>query len=203
MAPLLHRAAIIRRRRLYSSCVRSSMLHGSETWPVRKENEVARQRAEMRMLRWMCNVKVKDRVPSKELRERLGIDDITGCNVMGVCCAKKTLIMVALCNRADHYIFILFLSSFFFFLLSFFSSPNLSGRKLDVYHTLAHDVALVRISNAGLKCAARGSLQIQDAKKSSSRHHRTTLSDHIFATKACIDNRKKKLVKQQYLLHMS
>jgi len=27
--------------RLYSSCVRSSMLCGSETWPVRKENEVA------------------------------------------------------------------------------------------------------------------------------------------------------------------
>ena len=26
--------------------------------------------------RWMCNVKVKDRVLSKELRERLGIDDI-------------------------------------------------------------------------------------------------------------------------------
>jgi len=56
--------------------VRSSMLHGSETCPVRKENEVALQRAEMRMVRWMCNVKVKDRVPSKELRERLGIDNI-------------------------------------------------------------------------------------------------------------------------------
>jgi len=56
--------------------VRSSMLHRSETWPVRKENEVALQRAEMRMVRWMCNVKVKDRVPSKELRDRLGIDDI-------------------------------------------------------------------------------------------------------------------------------
>jgi len=27
------------------------------------------------MVRWMCNLKVKDRVPSKELRERLGIDD--------------------------------------------------------------------------------------------------------------------------------
>jgi len=49
------------------------MLHGMETWPVRKENEVALQRAETRMVRWMCNVKVKDRVPSKELRERLGI----------------------------------------------------------------------------------------------------------------------------------
>jgi len=31
------------RARLYSSlsCVQSSMLHGSETWPERKENEVA------------------------------------------------------------------------------------------------------------------------------------------------------------------
>ena len=35
---------------------------------------------------------------------------------------------------------------------------------MDVYHTLAHGVALVRILNAGLKCAARGSLQILDAK---------------------------------------
>jgi len=30
----------------------------------------------MRMVRWMCCVKLKDRLPSKELRERLGIDDI-------------------------------------------------------------------------------------------------------------------------------
>ena len=34
------------------------------------------QRAEMRMVRWMCNVKTKDRASSRELRERLGIDDI-------------------------------------------------------------------------------------------------------------------------------
>ena len=37
---------------------------------------VALQRAEMRMVRWMCGSKLKDRLPSKELRERLGIDDI-------------------------------------------------------------------------------------------------------------------------------
>jgi len=73
---VLHLHALIRRGRLYSSCVRSSMLQRSETWPVRKENEVALQRTEMRMVRWRCNVKVKDSVPSKELRERLGIDDI-------------------------------------------------------------------------------------------------------------------------------
>jgi len=47
------------------------MLHGSETWPVSKESEVALQQAEMRMIRWMCGFKVKDTVLSKELRERL------------------------------------------------------------------------------------------------------------------------------------
>jgi len=52
------------------------MLHASEIWPVRKENVVALQQAEMRMVRWMCGTKLKDRLPSKEQRERLGIDDI-------------------------------------------------------------------------------------------------------------------------------
>jgi len=45
------------------------MLHVSETCPVRKENVVALQRAERRMVRWMCGVKLKDRLPSKELRD--------------------------------------------------------------------------------------------------------------------------------------
>jgi len=56
--------------------VRSSMLHGSETWPLRKENEVALQQAGMRMVRLMCGIKLPDRFPSKGLRERLGLEDI-------------------------------------------------------------------------------------------------------------------------------
>jgi len=51
-----------------SLIVRGRLLHGNETWPVRKENEVALQRAVMRMVRWMCGVKVQDRVPSKGLK---------------------------------------------------------------------------------------------------------------------------------------
>jgi len=49
--------------------------------------------------------------------------------------------MVAIWNKADHYIFILS----FVLLLSLFSSPNLSRRRLDVCHTYTRGVALVRI----------------------------------------------------------
>ena len=52
--------------------------------------------------------------------------------------------------------------------------------------------------------AARWKYRTQKCRqKSPSGHHRTTLSGYIFATKAHIDNWKKKLVKQQYVLHMS
>jgi len=54
--------------------------------------------------------------------------------------------MAALWNRAGHYIFALwFISSFFLFFFLLFSSPNLSGRRLDVYRTSTHGVALARI----------------------------------------------------------
>jgi len=36
---------------------------------------------------------------------------------------------------------------------------------MDVYHSSTHGVALVTISDAGLKCAACSSLKIQDTKK--------------------------------------
>jgi len=46
----------------------------------------------------MCGVKLQDRVPNKELRGRLELEDIisvlqqTGCDGMGMCCEKKTMI---------------------------------------------------------------------------------------------------------------
>ena len=51
--------------------------------------------------------------------------------------------MAALCNRAGNKIIYfnpVVFSSFFFF-----SLPNLSGRRLDVYRTSTHGVALVQI----------------------------------------------------------
>jgi len=70
---------------------------------------------------------------------------------------------------------------------------------LDVYHTSTHGVALVRIKNAGLKCAARHAARCKcrtqkSRQKSPSEHHRTTLSGYIFTTKARSDNRKTNLL---------
>jgi len=76
------------------------MLHGSETWPISKDNEVALQQAKMRMVRWMFGIKLQDRVPSKGLRQRLGLDDNFGTTAkqvamvwtLDMCCEKKTMI---------------------------------------------------------------------------------------------------------------
>jgi len=53
------------------------------------------------------------------------------------------MITAALCNRAGHYIFALWILLLSIFLS--FSSPNLSRRRLDVRHTSTHGVGLVRI----------------------------------------------------------
>jgi len=47
---------------------------------------------------------------------------------------SNAVVMAALYNREGHYIFVLW------FLPSFFSSPNLSRPRLDVYHTIRHMV---------------------------------------------------------------
>jgi len=71
------------------------------------------------------------------------------------------------------------------FLSIFFSSPNLSCRRLDVYHTSTH-----------------GSLEIQDAKNP---HFGTIaqLCRAISLELRHVSTIGKKLFKQQYLLHMS
>jgi len=53
--------------------------------------------------------------------------------------------MAALLSRSGHYISALcVVSSAIFLSIFLLSSPNLSGRRLDVYHTCTHGVALVR-----------------------------------------------------------
>ena len=58
---------------------------------ISKKLQTTMSRAEMRMVRWMCGVKLKDRLPSKELKERLGVDDIALVLVLFMCCEKMTM----------------------------------------------------------------------------------------------------------------
>ena len=64
--------------RVYSSCVRSAMLHASETWPLTKPNLQRLRRNDRAMIRQICNVRPQDTVTirSNELLVRLGIEDL-------------------------------------------------------------------------------------------------------------------------------
>ena len=66
------------RGRVYSTCVRSAMLHASETWPVTKPCLQRLQRNDRAMIRQICNVKPQDTatIRSIELLARLGIEDL-------------------------------------------------------------------------------------------------------------------------------
>ena len=62
--------------KVYGACVRSSMIYGSETWAVNAEQEAKLERVEMRMVRWMCGVSLREKT-NAELRESMGIEKIS------------------------------------------------------------------------------------------------------------------------------
>ena len=53
--------------KVYATCVRSCLMHGSETWPMKVEHELELNRTEMSMIRWMCGVKLNERKKNEEL----------------------------------------------------------------------------------------------------------------------------------------
>ena len=60
---------------VYRSCVRSAMLHGSETWCLRENEMVILRRTERAMVRSMCGVKLVDRKNTEELMKMLGLKE--------------------------------------------------------------------------------------------------------------------------------
>ena len=60
----------------YNACVRSVMLYASETWPATTEDLTRLNRNDMMMIRWICGTKLTDKIPSNELRGRLGLNNI-------------------------------------------------------------------------------------------------------------------------------
>ena len=65
--------------KIYMQCVQSTMVYGSETWPMKADDLLRLVRTERMMVRWMCGVTLKDRKASVELLDRLGVvavDDV-------------------------------------------------------------------------------------------------------------------------------
>jgi len=98
--------------------------------------------------------------------------------------------MAVLCNRAGHYIFVLwFLLPSSLFLA--YSQPSQIGC-LPYFHTWCGLRANFRCrSETWCMRLAGNTGRKKIAKNSPSAHHRTALSGYIFATKAHIDKRKK------------
>ena len=63
---------------MYSSCLRSAMLHARETWPLTKSNLQRLQRNDRAIIKQVCNFKPQDigTTRSNELLARLGIEDL-------------------------------------------------------------------------------------------------------------------------------
>jgi hypothetical protein len=58
--------------------LRYELLDISETWPLKVEHESKLETTNMRMIRWMCGVSLRDRVPSEELRgARVGVKPVS------------------------------------------------------------------------------------------------------------------------------
>ena len=69
--------SLLTRGKVYNTCVRSAMLHGSETWAPRVSDTSRLQRTDRAMIRWICGARLLDRIPSGELLAKLGLEDVT------------------------------------------------------------------------------------------------------------------------------
>ena len=78
LLPLLTNCLVplLTRGKVYSSCVRSVMLHAAETWAMKADTLNRLRRNDRAMIRWICNVKAKDEVSSDSLLTKLGIQDL-------------------------------------------------------------------------------------------------------------------------------
>ena len=57
----IHSSPLEMKGRVYASCIRSSMIYGSDTRPLPDDVGLKFEIAEIQMIRWMCGISMKDR----------------------------------------------------------------------------------------------------------------------------------------------
>jgi len=61
------RASLKVKGKIYRACVQRVLVYGSETWPMKAEEMQRLERTEWMMMRWMCNVSLKDKIKTIDL----------------------------------------------------------------------------------------------------------------------------------------
>ena len=64
------------RGKVFSACIHSSLLHGSETWAPTAPDLQRLCRNDRAMIRWICGVKPHDEVPMETLYTKLGFQEV-------------------------------------------------------------------------------------------------------------------------------
>ncbi len=65
------------RAKIYTAVVRPVLLHDAEAWALRKKEEKQLERTEMRMLRWLTGVSLRERRRNEDIRREAGVVSIT------------------------------------------------------------------------------------------------------------------------------
>ena len=63
--------------KVYRTVVRPALMHGAETWALKKAQEKKLEVAEMRMLRWMCGVTKLGKIRNERIRGTTKVGEIT------------------------------------------------------------------------------------------------------------------------------
>ena len=66
----------VTRGKTYSTYIRSVLLYASECWTLKADDLHKLQRNDRAMIRWICNVRLEERVSSLSLLKKLGIVDL-------------------------------------------------------------------------------------------------------------------------------
>jgi len=63
--------------KVYRTMVRPVLIYGSETWTLKRREEERLERTEMRMLRWILGLTLRDKKRNDDIRRSLGVACIT------------------------------------------------------------------------------------------------------------------------------
>jgi len=71
------RMSIAVKGKVYRTMIRPVLICGSEAWTLRRREEERLERTEMRMLRWILGLTLKDRKRNDDIRRIIGVACIT------------------------------------------------------------------------------------------------------------------------------